>query len=63
VADFLYIKRICYIKTAKQKNLLIAGVYRRSWHIREKEESGEFFLTDSNKGLANIPETIAVKKS
>ena len=27
-----------------------------------KEESGEFFLTDSNKGLANIPETMAVKK-
>ena len=31
--------------------------------LREKEESGEFFLTDSNKGLANIPETMAVKKS
>ena len=41
-----------------QENLLMTGGY----HSREKEESGEFFLTDSNKGLANIPETMAVKK-
>ena len=46
-----------------QENLLMAGGYHSSCHIREKEESGEFFLTDSNKGLANIPETMAVKKS
>ena len=45
-----------------QENLLMAGGYHSIWHIREKEESGEFFLTDSNKGLANIPETMAVKK-
>ena len=45
-----------------QENLLMAGGYHGSLHIREKEESGEFFLTDSNKGLANIPETMAVKK-
>mgnify|MGYP005849530653 FL=1 len=44
-----------------QENLLMAGGYHSSWHIREKEESGEFFLTDSNKGLANIPETMAAK--
>ena len=44
-----------------QENLLMAGGDHSSWHIREKEESGEFFLTDSNKGLANIPETMAAK--
>ena len=61
---FLYIKRICYMASpVMQENLLMAGGYHSSWHIREKEESGEFFLTDSNKGLANIPETMAVKKS
>ena len=60
---FLYIKRICYMAPpVMQENLLMAGGYHSSWHIREKEESGEFFLTDSNKGLANIPETMAVKK-
>ena len=45
-----------------QENLLMAGGYHSSLHILEKEESGEFFLTDSNKGLVNIPETMAVKK-
>ena len=46
-----------------RKSSKATGGYHNSWHIREKEESGEFFLTDSNKGLANIPETMAVKRS
>ena len=56
--SFLYIKGICYrinVPLPGRKSSEATGGYHNSWHIREKEESGEFFLTDSKEGIGIYP--------